>query len=586
MNKQEYLSGWVVYKRLLRQAIKNKGSLLFFALLGMIITASTDPALSAIMKPMLDGAFVGKEQSTIDWIPLALLAIFLARATGIYLTICFMAQVGRNLVVQLRAQMFEKLMTLPSAYYDQASSGDLISRISYNVERVTTTASKSLTILIRDSLTIIGLLSWMFYLSWILTICFLLVGPLVALLVSKLNKRFRRLSHKTQESIGEIIQDSHEVIQGNRIVKIFSGRDFETSSFSQINEKNRKINIRLATTEGANSAIIMMLVGFALSGIVFLATIESILSVITVGTFVSFMFAMLMILAPARNLANVNARLQQAIAAGQNVYQLIDAKPEVDQGHINAFDAHAAIRFENVSLQYDTGEIPILDNVSFNVSPYETVALVGRSGCGKTSLVNLLPRFYEITSGKITIGDVNLQDISLAMLRKKISYVGQDIVLFNDTVKNNIAYALPGLSDDKINQAAEAANALSFINELPEKFDTIIGENGVLLSGGQKQRLAIARALLKDAPILILDEATSALDTESEKYIHESFVTLKKNRTTLVVAHHYSTVENADKIILLDKGRILETGTHAELLALNGTYSNFYNLQTKQSVNQ
>ena len=582
MKESNQKNGWAIYKRLISIALKNNSFPLSIAIFGMIITALSDPALSAIMKPILDGGFIERDQSVINLLPLGLFSIFFIRSIGIFLTIFYMAKVGRALVYRLREMMFNKILNLPISFYDKSSSGDLMSRISHNVELLSSVASRSLIILIRDTLTIIGLLIWMFYLSWELTLFFMTAAPFIVILVSALNKKFRNLTHDAQNSVGSIIHVAQEVIQGNKIVKIFKGYEKEIDRFKSTNNFNKNSHMKLALTEGINSAVIMLIVGSSLSGIILLSTFDFILETITVGAFVSFMFAMFMILGPARGLASINARLQQGIAAGENIFELIDEKSEFDTGTINNININNDIVFSNVNFKYDNSDSNVLNNINLKIESGKFIALVGMSGCGKSTLVNLIPRLYNLSSGVISIDDVNINDLKIDVLRNNISYVGQDTILFNDTIKNNIAYGKENLNDEKIIEALEKSYSKDFVNEMPEGINTMIGENGVLLSGGQRQRLAIARAFLKDSHILIFDEATSSLDTVSEQYIQKALNSLKIGRTTIVIAHRLSTVENADKIVVMKDGSIIEVGNHKDLIKKKGDYHKLYNSQIFQ----
>ena len=579
MKESNQKNGWTIYKRLIKIALKNNSGPLSIAIFGMIITALSDPALSAIMKPILDGGFIQRDQSVINLLPLGLFSIFLLRSIGIFLTIYYMARVGRTLVYRLREMMFKKILNLPISFYDKSSSGDLMSRISHNVELLSSVASRSLIILIRDTLTIIGLLIWMFYLSWELTLFFITAAPFIVFLVSMLNKRFRKLTHDAQNSVGSIIHTAQEVIQGNKIVKIFKGYEKEIDRFKGTNTFNKNSHMKLALTEGINSAVIMLIVGSSLSGIILLSTFDFIIETITVGSFVSFMFAMFMILGPARGLASINARLQQGIAAGENVFELIDQQSEHDNGLIDNIDINHNIILSKVNFKYDGSDSLTLNNIDLEIESGKFVAIVGMSGCGKSTLVNLIPRLYNVSSGEITINDTNINDFKISFLRQNISYVGQDTILFNDTIKNNISYGKQNVSDEQINNALKQSYSQEFIKEMPEGINTEIGENGVLLSGGQRQRLAIARAFLKDSKILIFDEATSSLDTVSEKFIQKALDSLKEGRTTIVIAHRLSTVESANKIIVMDNGKIVEVGNHKDLIDREGFYYKLYNSQ-------
>tara|TARA_Y100000022_G_scaffold8278_1_gene6701 strand:+ start:1340 stop:3088 length:1749 start_codon:yes stop_codon:yes gene_type:complete len=579
LEKSTQKNGWKIYKRLIRIALRNNSTPVAIAIFGMIITAVSDPALSAIMKPILDGGFIQRDPNVISLLPFGLFAIFIIRSFGIFLTIYFMAKVGRSLVYRLREMMFKNLLDLPVSFYDKTSSGDIMSRISHNVELLSSVAARSLIILIRDTLTIVGLLVWMFYLSWELTLIFLLAAPFIVLLVSSLNKKFRSLTHDAQNSVGGIIHVAQEVIQGNKIVKIFKGYEKETFRFENTNDENRKAHMNLALTEGINSAVIMLIVGSALSGIILVSTFDFILETITVGSFVSFMFAMFMILGPARGLASINARLQQGIAAGENVFELIDENKENDKGNINNLNIENNIVFENVSFLYPNNNSPVIKNINLEIKVGEFIALVGMSGCGKSTLVNLIPRLYNPSSGKIKIDNIDTMDLTLNALRKNMSYVGQDTILFNDTVKNNIIYGQNNIDESSIISALEKSYSLEFVNEMPNGINTIIGENGVLLSGGQRQRLAIARAFLKDSPVLIFDEATSSLDSVSEKCIQKALDELKIGKTTIIIAHRLSTVEKANNIVVMENGSIIESGNHDDLISKKDYYYKLYNSQ-------
>ncbi len=581
--RQEELSGLRVYRRLLGYALRYWRAMLV-AVLGMMIYAATDTGFAALMKPMLDGSFVERDPQVIKWVPLALIAILLIRGVGGFLGTYYLASVGRRVIKEIRREMFEQLLYMPVSFYDSRSSGQLISKLTYNVEQVANAATKGLTILVRDTLTVVGLLAWLFYLNWMLTLGLLLAAPVVAGFVSYISKSFRRLSHKIQDSMGDITHVAEEMIEGQRIVKIFGGQEYEAKQFEKANEKVRRMNMRWVATRAVSDPIIQFILGLALAGITFLATRESVLEQITVGTFVSFMVALVMLFPPAKNLTNLNAILQQCIAAGQSIFEILDSAREPDPCRGAAAAVSGKLEFRDVQFSYNTGKGEVLNGISFTVQPGETVALVGRSGGGKTTLVNLLPKFYEPTGGQILVDGVDVRDYGLTELRQQITYVGQDIVLFNDTIANNIAYGQQGsAAREQLVEVARAAHAMEFIDQLPHGLDTIVGENGVLLSGGQRQRVAIARALLKDAPILILDEATSSLDSEAERHIQAALEVLLANRTTLVIAHRLSTVENADRILVLERGRIVESGKHAELLALNGAYATLYRLQLREA---
>ncbi|MSQ71274.1 MAG: lipid A export permease/ATP-binding protein MsbA [Betaproteobacteria bacterium] len=550
------------------------------AVLGMVLTAATEPLFPALMKPLLDGSFVKRDTSHLHLIPLALIGIFLLRGVLTYVASYSLAWVSNKVMVDVRNAMFARLVSLPTRYYDAQSSGALISKIAYDVQGLAGAATSVLTVLVRDSLTVVGLLAWLLYLNWKLTLVTLVIVPGIAIAVRLFSRRLRNLSLQSMRTMGEITHVIEESIACHKVMKIFGGRDYEADRFNKANETLRGYSMRQAIAAAATVPIVQTFAAIALAIIISIAVVQSASEEFTVGGFVSFITAMLMLLAPLRHLADVNAPLQRGLASAQSVFQLLDEVPEEDRGTLQLGRVKGRIEFDKVSLLYPGSERPALEEVSLQIEPGQTVALVGRSGGGKTSLVNLLPRFYQANGGRILFDGIDIREVRLESLRANIALVSQDVSLFNDTVAANIAYGtMKTTSAEAIEQAAHAAHALEFIREMPQGFNTQIGEKGVRLSGGQRQRLAIARALLKDAPVLLLDEATSALDSESERHVQAALATLMRGRTTIVIAHRLSTIEYADRIVVLQRGRVAETGTHAELLVRNGLYARLHRIQ-------
>ena len=572
-------SGMRTYRRLLAYGVPH-WPVFAVSVLAMAVFAATEAGFAALMKPLLDETFVAKDPDYIRWIPLALIGLFLLRGIAGFISTYGMAWVARTIIYKLRRELFNHLLRLPATYYDNHASGQLISKLTYNVEQVSQAATNAVTIIIRDTLSAIFLLSLMFYHSGVLSLVFLICGPFIAIVVVRVSKRFRKVSGRIQDSMGDVTHVTQEAIDGHRVVKTFGGEEYETAHFEQVNKNNLRQQLKLTATTAASVPFIQFLAACALAGIVFLATQESVSEIRTAGSFASFLAAMMLLLPPLKRLTTVNAALQKGIAAAESVFALLDSPAEVDRGTRRLQRAKGRVEFKNVRFSYRDDHAPVLQDISFVIEPGRSVALVGRSGSGKSTLANLLPRFYDLVGGSIEIDGTDIRDIKLSDLRSQIALVSQHVTLFNDTVARNIAYGnLERFSREDVERAAEAAHAMQFIRDLPQGLETMVGENGVLLSGGQRQRLAIARAILKDAPILILDEATSALDTESEQHVQPGLQSLMHDRTTLVIAHRLSTVENADRVLVLDRGRVVESGTHPELLAANGQYAALYRMQ-------
>ncbi len=573
------LTGAKAYRALLSLAFEHK---LYFglAVTGMVIFAASDAAFAYLMKPLMDDGFIDRDPTIIKLIPLAIILIFVVRMVAVFMRSYCMNYIGRNVINTLRKMMFEKLLTMTSDEYDQSSTAAIVTRFSYDVEQVAKSVSTSLTVFIQDTLRILVLLGYMIWLNWQLTAIFLLAGPVVFLIVMRISGRFRKISKNIQQSMGGVTQVAQEVIDANRIVKIFGGDEFERNKFHEVNKINLKLHLKMSIAHSVSMPLIQLVVAISFAAIVAFATSESMRSVISTGDFVSFIFAMTMLLAPMRVLSSINASIQKGIAAGESVFEFTSRESEHDEGQLVLERARGQLSFENVVLCYRRSDQRVLDQISFEVTHNQTIAIVGRSGSGKSSLVNLIPRLYEYDSGEIRLDGERIDKYRISDLRRQIAYVGQDIRLFNDTIGNNIAYGVAHKVDEtQIIEAARQAHAWEFIEEMPDQLDTEVGERGVLLSGGQRQRIAIARALLKDAPILILDEATSALDTESERFIQHAMEHLMQNRTTLVIAHRLSTIEHADHILVMDKGKVVEQGNHDELLKLDGVYAKLHSMQ-------
>ena len=582
-NKESKL-GSRLYLRLLTYTFNHK-LVFFISIVSMAIFAVTDTAFAALIKPLLDGSFVEKDPRTIQMFPFWLVGLFLLRSIAGFISTYGIAWVGRNVVKKIRKEMFDKLVHTPTKTYDFSSSGELLSKVTYDTEQVAEAATKAITVIVRDGLTVIGLLGLMFYQSFILSSGLFIIGPVIAIFIKVMSVRFRDTSRHIQNSMGYITNVVEELIAGHRVVKIFGGENSEKKSFEAVNDNNKARHLKLALIQGISIPLVQFVVALFLAGIIYIVTSEAYISSISVGTFMSFITAMILIFAPIKRLAEINVTLQKGLAASESIFNLLDSESESDTNESNAKEIHLNKKFNNIYFNhinfsyYDDNNF-ILRDINFSVKKGTTCAIVGKSGSGKSTLMNLLPRFYDIKNGNITIDDTDINMTTLKELRGLIAYVGQDLTLFNDTIKNNIAYGLlENKAFDEIEEAAKSANAYDFINAYESKFETLVGDNGILLSGGQRQRIAIARAILKDSPILLLDEATSSLDSESEKLIQGALATLQRNRTTIVIAHRLSTIESADNIIVLDHGKIVESGTHEELIKRKGLYADLHKLQ-------
>ena len=565
-------------KRILSLLKPYKGRLLL-ALGGMIVTAATEPAVAAMMKLLLDKGFSQAHSFSLWLVPLFVIGIFVVRGLSTFTTSYMMAWISGRLMAQLRQQMFNRLLDVPLGFFRERSTGYVINTMMVEVQLILDMLRSLLVVLVRDSLTVVGLLAYLFWLNWKLTLVTIVLVPLIALVIRLTARRLKRLILQNQEINAELMQTIEETTRARHVIKIFGGQTYEAKRFEQRSERLRGFMIRMASTMASTEPITQFLNSFSVSVIIVIALAQAGDGGMTVGGFASFITAMLMTLTPLKHLAAINGPLQRGLAAGEAVFGLIDTAPERTSGR--ALDQRAAGRlaFEQVSFTYPDEKKAALTNISLSVEPGETIALVGMSGGGKSTLVNLVPEFYALTSGRILLDGIPTSDISLSSLRAQMAMVSQNVVLFDDTVAANIAYGDANPDPARINAAAKAAYLSDVIDALPEGLGTLIGDNGMRLSGGQRQRLAIARAIYKDAPILILDEATSALDTESERAVQQALDTLMQGRTTLVIAHRLSTIEHADRIVVLQDGRIAEIGSHAQLLAANGVYAHLYHLQ-------
>jgi ATP-binding cassette, subfamily B, bacterial MsbA len=593
------------YRRLLAYSRPWRGRFIL-GMLGATLYAATMTSFALYAKKFGDGTLTHQDPRTILWLPVALVVLFFLRGLGDFTQTYFMGYVGRQVVNRLRDEVFRHILRLPIGYFDRHSSGTLLSRLTYNSEQVGQATTDSVITVVRSALTIIGSIAILLWMNPRLTLIALVMGPLVGWVVSVINRYFRRYSRRIQDSMGDVTRVAKESFEAPRLIKVYNAEAHVGRQFSAVNDHNLHSNMKLILTKGISNPVVQQLTAIGAAFVLSIAIADAIHARMSMGDLLAFLTALVSIAQPLRDLVGVSGPLQQGIAAGQSIFELLDEPAEPQGGSYVAARVRGAVRFEQVSFSYDrdtaarlragahgdpqdaaalaaaaprrAGRAAALTGVSLEVSAGENLAIVGRSGSGKSTLVNLLPRFYDVSAGRVCIDGRDVREYQLANLRDQIAVVSQDVVLFDDTIRNNIAFGRE-LSDEAIERAAEAAHILEFVRSQPGGFDALVGDRGVLLSGGQRQRIAIARALLKDAPILILDEATSALDTEAERHIQAALAQLVRNRTTFIIAHRLSTVEQADRIIVLDAGVIVESGTHAQLLAHAGLYSQLHQLQ-------
>jgi subfamily B ATP-binding cassette protein MsbA len=569
-----------IYKRLL--SISGRHWPVFIGVaLSASAFAATDAGFAYLMATLTEiveaGTELDERQTLVKrWLPLAVLMLFICRGLFNFLSTYGMGWIARTTVKELRVKVFTRYLELPTRFFDTSSSGQLLSKLTYDVGNVASAAADVVIVLFKDAMTIILLVGYMLYLSPPLAAFVFVVAPLIALLVRYLSGQFRRHNLKIQTTVGEITRIGEEALQAHKIIKVFNGQQYESERFDEANESNRRMEMRLLTTSAAGDAVTVFVTAFGVAGVNFLISQID----IEVSVVAGFITAMVLLMAPLKRITNVNAVIQRGIAAGESLFGVLDAETEIDTGTLNPDSIEGRVVFQDISFSYGEENSQVLKDINLEVQPGESIAIVGRSGSGKSTLVSLLPRFYDPDGGTIYIDNQPSMNYSLAGLRRHISLVSQEVTLFNDTIAANIAYGgLADASEEQIRIAAEAANVAEFTRELPDGLQTMVGDRGVLLSGGQRQRISIARALLKNSPILVLDEATSALDTESERHIQAALERLMQNRTTFVIAHRLSTIENADRIIVMDSGRIVEMGCHADLLALKGTYAALHQMQ-------
>jgi len=569
------LTSAALFKRLLSYSFRYWPGFLA-AVLAMVVTASTETALPALMKYLIDKGFQGVPTFPLWWVPVLILLIFAVRGVATFIATYSMEWVANNVLRDIRRSMFDKLITLPSATFDSKSAGQLISKMISEAQQVLLAATNVVMVLVRDSLMLLGLMLWLFWINWQLTLIVLAIMPILALLTRKFSKRLRGVSRNYLKAVGEMTATVEEAISGNRVIKVYGGEPYERKRFDGANGRFRAQAMRYAVAASLQTPISQFISAIGVAVVVTIALFQTRGGSATVGDFVSYLTAMLLMFNPLKHLAEINAKLQQGLAAAEGVFALIDENSENDSGTQTLTRAKGDIHFENVTIQYPTRGSPALHSVTLHVPAGKTYALVGPSGSGKSTFVNLLPRLYEIDSGSITIDGINTKQIRLADLRRQIALVSQDVVLFNDTIGRNIAYGREDVSNEQIQAAVRAADLGAFIHSLPQGLETVVGDRGVRVSGGQRQRIAIARAIIKNAPILILDEATSALDTKSEASVQAAIEQLRQGRTTLVVAHRLSTVVSADQIVVLDHGKIVQQGGHEDLISKEGLYKNLY----------
>ena len=568
---------WSIYRRLLKYATPYLGVFLI-GVLGAVLFAVSNASLAYLVQKFLHGAFVVKNPDVLWEVPVGVVVLFTLRGVGDYVQSYYPSWVGRQVIKGLRRDVFSHYLRLPTAYLDRQQSGHLLSKLTNNIELVAAAATGAAISLISDSLTILVLLGTLFYMNWRLAVFCIVAAPVIAWLMQIANRSFRRYSERIQNSMGDITRVAKEAIDAHRLIKLFNAEDHQTARFEQVNEHNRASNMKLIRARSISNPVVQCIASIALASVLYVAIRQVFTHHMQVDEFFGFLTALMLIPSPLRSLVNMSGPLQQGIAAGQSVFEILDHPTEGSGGALALTRARGEVEFRDVSFAYSSEKGEVLRHVSFKVRPGETVAIVGPSGSGKTTLVGLVPRFYDAQAGTVLLDGVDVRDYRLTDLRSQVSLVSQDVILFNDTIRNNIAFNALDKTDAQVEAAARAANVMEFIAQQPQGLDTPLTDRGQNLSGGQRQRISIARALLKDSPVLILDEATASLDNESERRVQQELGILMQGRTTLVIAHRLSTVEGADRIIVMDQGRIVESGTHGELLSRGGLYAALHGL--------
>ncbi|MBU9858082.1 lipid A ABC transporter ATP-binding protein/permease MsbA [Rahnella bonaserana] len=581
MNDKD-LSTWQTFRRLWPMITPFKAGLIAAAI-ALVANAASDTFMLSLLKPLLDDGFGKADRSILLWMPLVVIGLMVVRGISGYISSYCISWVSGKVVMHMRRRLFGHMMRMPVAFFDQQSTGTLLSRITYDSEQVASSSSSALVTVVREGASIIGLFVMMFYYSWQLSVILLVIAPIVSVVIRVVSKRFRNISKTMQNTMGQVTTSAEQMLKGHKEVLIFGGQKVETARFDKVSNRMRQQGMRMVSASSISDPIIQLIASLALAFVLYAASFPSVMETLSAGTITVVFSSMIALMRPLKSLTNVNSQFQRGMAACQTLFSILDMEQEKDEGKLEVKRVKGDVEFKNVTFTYPGRDIPALRNISFELPEGKTVALVGRSGSGKSTIANLLTRFYDIQEGKILMDGHDLREYTLSSLRDQVALVSQNVHLFNDTIANNIAYARTDMySREEIEKAATMAYAMDFISKMDKGLDTVIGENGVLLSGGQRQRIAIARALLRDSPVLILDEATSALDTESERAIQAALDELQKNRTSLVIAHRLSTIEKADEILVIEDGCIVERGSHAKLLEERGVYSQLYRMQFGQ----